>query len=91
MRNGVNRVPLIPPKRPAPPATEQRLLDPRATAQYLGGISLKTLSRITAPAGDLPAVRIGSRTVRYDLRDLEEWIARHKQAPIAALIEAPVS
>jgi hypothetical protein len=94
--NGVNRLPpLYLPRRPTPPATDSRLLDSRAAAQYLGGISERTLRRITAPNGDLPCVRPtpDKRRVFYDLGDLEAYIERHKERPpkSAALFEAPAN
>jgi excisionase family DNA binding protein len=41
-------------------------------------VSPRTLWGLTAPRGDLPAVRIGARAVRYNREDLAEWIARHR-------------
>ncbi len=52
-----------------------RLFRAREAAQYLGisERSLWTLSNM----GDLPVIRIG-RAVRYDIRDLDQWIEERK-------------
>ena len=40
-------------------------------------ISERSLWSLTAPRGPIPVVRIG-RSVRYDPRDLEIWVAERK-------------
>jgi len=52
-----------------------QLLTPRETAKALA-ISERTLWALTQQ-GDIPVVRIG-RSVRYDPRDLNEWIEKQK-------------
>ena len=52
-----------------------QLLTPRDTAKSLA-ISERTLWTLTRQ-GIIPAVRIG-RSVRYDPRDLNEWIEKQK-------------
>lgn len=37
-------------------------------------ISGRQLARITVPHGTLPAVRLGSRCLRYDRRAVEIWL-----------------
>ncbi|HYT87896.1 MAG TPA: helix-turn-helix domain-containing protein [Gemmataceae bacterium] len=54
----------------------QLLLAPRAAAAALS-VSERTLWGLSAPRGPIPVVRLG-RSVRYDLRDLEEFIAAQK-------------
>ena len=51
------------------------LLTPRDTARALA-ISERTLCALTQ-RGDIPVVRIG-RSVRYDPRDLNEWLAKQE-------------
>lgn len=59
-------------------AKAQRLLWTPPEAADAMGISERTLWSITAPRGDLPAVPCGKRAVRYDPRDVQSWIDRHK-------------
>jgi len=54
------------------------LLAAREAAEALS-VCEKTLWSMTAPRGDLPAVRIGRR-VLYDPRDLRDLIQRRKGA-----------
>ena len=57
-------------------ATPQLLLNTREAAKALS-ISERTLWALTRPRGPIPCVRIG-RAVRYDLRDLREYVDRQK-------------
>lgn len=59
-----------------------RLLITSREAAACMSISERTLWTLTNQ-GDLPCVRIG-RSVRYDPRDLEAWIERHKSAGCAS-------
>jgi excisionase family DNA binding protein len=58
--------------------TPTLLLSARDAAKLLA-ISERTLSSITAPRGPLPAVKVGRRSVRYSLRNVEAWIVSHKE------------
>jgi excisionase family DNA binding protein len=59
---------------------KQLLIIPREAAKALA-ISERTLWQLTKD-GVIPCVRIG-RSVRYDLRDLQAWIDRHKRPALA--------
>ena len=50
------------------------LLTPREAAKALS-VSERTLWSITAPRGNLPSVRVGTRSVRYSLDAIRAWIA----------------
>lgn len=52
------------------------LWDVDHTAETLG-ISRRSLFTFSAPRGDLPCVRLGSR-VMYRPDDVAEWINRHR-------------
>jgi excisionase family DNA binding protein len=56
---------------------ERRLVDTNAAAKFLG-ISGRTLWEIT-DRGEIPAVRVGPKLVRYDVRDLEAYIDASKR------------
>lgn len=58
------------------PAISPLLVDERAARRLLGGLCQKTLYNLRR-AGDLPAVKIGSRTM-YDVADLAAFVARAK-------------
>lgn len=62
--------------RPVPPPPPKLLLTPREAAQTLG-VSTRTLFTWTA-SGQLPAVRLGARSVRYSLADLHAFIEARK-------------
>lgn len=62
--------------RPVPPPAVKLLLTPREAAQTLG-VSTRTLFTWTA-SGQLPAVRLGARSVRYALADLHAFIEARK-------------
>jgi predicted DNA-binding transcriptional regulator AlpA len=66
--------PLLAPPAQAPP---KLLLDARAAAEALS-ISARSLWSLTQPRGPIPSVRIG-RSVRYDPRDLREFIDARKK------------
>jgi excisionase family DNA binding protein len=55
---------------------QHRLIRTRQAVAYLG-LSARTVWRLTN-SGQVPHVRIG-RSVRYDLRDLDLWIAKHRR------------
>ena len=59
---------------PARPAIAPLLLTPREAAAALA-VCEKTLWSMTAPRGELRAIKIG-RAVRYSVADLQGWIAR---------------
>ena len=56
--------------------TDLQLVDRRTAAKILG-ISTRKLWSLTA-SGEIPCVKIG-RAVRYDLRDLSEYVNKQKQ------------
>ena len=60
-----------------PPATNGGLMKPPAAAEFLA-IGTRKLWELTN-RGEIPHVRIG-RAVRYDRRDLETWIEKHKRS-----------
>lgn len=64
--------------RPVPPPAVKLLLTPKEAAQTLG-VSTRTLFTWTA-SGQLPAVRLGARSVRYAMSDLENFIAARRQS-----------
>lgn len=64
--------------RPVPPPAVKLLLTPKEAAQTLG-VSTRTLFTWTAN-GELPAVRLGARSVRYAMSDLENFIASKRQS-----------
>ncbi len=56
------------------------LLDPKRTAQMLGGVSVKTLAKWRCAGGGPPFIKMGSR-VLYAMADVERYIAelpRHR-------------
>ena len=53
-----------------------RLLDVKQTARYLG-ISTHLLYRWRSQGAKLPVVKV-ARSLRYDLRDLDQFIREHK-------------
>ncbi len=57
-------------------ASGVRLLDVKQAAQYLG-VSTHLLYRWRCQGIKLPVVKI-ARSLRYDLRDLDEFIREHK-------------
>lgn len=62
---------------PAPTAA------PLATAEEVAahlGVSPSTV-RAWARTGKIPAVKIAPTVLRFDLADVTEWIARHRNAP----------
>ena len=64
-----NPLPPAPPPRPA----LRLLLKPNEAADALG-LSENGLMNLVA-AGDIPVVRVGTRSVRFSIKDLEHWIA----------------
>jgi len=63
------------------PTVQPMLLTARQAAKALS-VCEKTLWTL-AQRGEIPAVRIG-RAVRYDPRDLDDWIQRAKHSRIAS-------
>jgi excisionase family DNA binding protein len=61
--------------------TQQGLLTLRDAALYLN-VSEKTLSRLSAPKGDIAVVRIGKRGVRYTATALNQWIVAQEAASL---------
>lgn len=73
------------PRRPAtegPPPILERLLDEREAAKFLG-VSPRTLWGL-ASRGEVPYVRIGKTSKRYDPRDLRAFCDRNRVAGPAA-------
>jgi hypothetical protein len=67
-----------------PPRTEapkQRLLDTDEAAAFLGTSPGTLKVERCRPTWGLPWVRLGKRGVRYDLGDLEAFIAAHRNRP----------
>ena len=64
-------------KRQKPPAVEPMLWTARQTAEVLN-VSERTLFTLTK-AGKSPAVAIGERGIRYDPRDVRDWIEAAKR------------
>ena len=60
--------------RHATDGSQHGLLAPDAAAEYLG-VSARTLRRRVAD-GDIPAIRLGPRTIRFDPDDLADYIER---------------
>jgi hypothetical protein len=54
------------------------LIDEREARRLLGGLCAKTMYNLRR-AGELPAVKIGTRTM-YDLADLRRFVERQKGA-----------
>jgi predicted site-specific integrase-resolvase len=52
----------------------ETLLTPRQAAKDVLNVSVKTLRRLTAPAGPIPVVRLSSKCVRYAPSQLNEYI-----------------
>jgi len=61
----------------AGPEPVRLLLTAREAADALH-VCERTLWGLTAPRGPIAVVKIG-RSVRYDVRDLEQWIEANKQ------------
>lgn len=58
------------------PVLLPRLLDTDAAAQWLGiSASFLEKARFNRDPDGPPFVRIGSRSIRYDVRALETWLA----------------
>ena len=65
----------------APAATSPMLLRLRQAAKVLA-VSERTLWGMSAPRGPIPIVRVGAkrRGIRYDVRDLRNWVDSQKGA-----------
>ncbi len=59
-------------------ATELRLLTEGETADLLG-MTVSFLQARRIRGGGPPFIRVGSRTVRYDVRDLDRWIEKQRR------------
>ena len=53
----------------------KRLVGQREASEYLG-LSEATLERDRWRGGDIPFVRIGLRSIRYDMEQLDQYIER---------------
>jgi hypothetical protein len=74
------------PTNPQPIAAAQpRLIDEHRAAAILG-LSVKTLRRWRWAGSELPYIKLGRSAVRYDLTDLENYIAagRRQSTSLAA-------
>lgn len=71
-----------PPTIESPPTSLERLLDEREAATFLG-VSPRTLWGL-ASRGEVPYVRIGKTSKRYDPRDLRAFCARNRVGGPAA-------
>ncbi len=63
----------------------QKLLTDKQTAEYLG-IGTSTLWRYVA-SGDLSVVRIGKRSTRFDIDDLDGYIQVRKEHSYGASVK----
>jgi len=79
--------PIQPGNAPGNDQDAARLLITSREAAATMSISERTLWTLTNERG-LPCVRIG-RSVRYDPRDLQAWIERHKSAGRASARNTP--
>ena len=50
-----------------------------AEAARLLGMTVSFLQARRIRGGGPPFIRVGSRTVRYDVRDLDRWIEEHRR------------
>lgn len=57
---------------------QMRILRPKEVARLLG-VTVRQISKLDAKGGFAPKVKLGSKSVGYDLRDLEAWIERKKE------------
>lgn len=55
-----------------------QLLTETEAADYLG-VSPRTLSNFRTRGGGPDYIKVGSKSVRYDLKDLQEYIADRRQ------------
>lgn len=55
------------------------LVDVDAAAKLLGGINRQTIYRLVR-RGELPAVRIGPKMIRFSPEELRKWIAKRNQS-----------
>ncbi len=58
--------------------TQLQLLTERETAALLG-MTVSFLQARRVRGGGPVFVRVGTRTVRYDVRDLDRWIEEHRR------------
>jgi predicted DNA-binding transcriptional regulator AlpA len=58
--------------------SDRRLLTEREAARFLG-MTVSFLRARRIRGGGPPFIRVGSRTVRYDVRDLEGWIEAQRR------------
>lgn len=62
--------------------TELRLLTEGETAELLG-MTVSFLQARRIRGGGPPFVRVGSRTVRYNVADLEAWVEKQRRESTA--------
>lgn len=63
--------------------TEDELMSPPATAEYLGGVALQTLANwrcSTSAQTGPPFIRINDRMVRYRKSDVDAWLDERRVA-----------
>ncbi len=65
---------------------EQRLVNEKDAAKFIC-VSLSTLRRLK-DAGAMPFIRVAARGLRYDIRDLEQFIEQNRQKGKAAGVHA---
>ena len=58
---------------------EKRILRTPEAAEYLG-VSASTLEKKRLSADGPRFLRLGGRAVGYDIRDLDEWLDRQREA-----------
>jgi excisionase family DNA binding protein len=63
--------------------SDRLLLRPVEAAERMG-VSLRSLMAWTA-AGEIPAIRIGARCLRYSVDDLRAWIDAHRTGPLVPI------
>jgi len=57
------------------PTTSENILRTKAAAEYLGGISLVTLWRLSQSDGFPRKIKLSTRAVGYRKSDLDIWLA----------------
>jgi excisionase family DNA binding protein len=62
---------------------KKKLVKQDSAANYLG-LSEATLERDRWRGGNIPYVKVGSRAIRYDLEQLDEYIERNTVKIISA-------
>jgi len=57
---------------------KREFLEPREAADHLGGVPVQTLARWRSEGAGPPWIKLVGR-VRYDVHDLEAWIASQRR------------